>query len=439
MGFTLDRGSDMKIKTLLRGAMLALIMTAQPAAASTEAEAYGLAQLIAEALAQNPSVDAMRHRTRQLGAMAEVSSTWADPVVGVSYVNAPVDSFSIKDHPMSGVEFKLEQRLPEFGWTRTAQQVADLGVSRSRHAQAEAEVQLGRSIETLYWKLALSRQLEGVTQKHLDRTLELIRAVRARYEVGKAGQNTLLRLDVLRDRLRDDLGDFETAERKLSAGLARAVAREARAKFATPSDIDAVAPGSDLTTWIEQAQLHRPELAAIREDVKRQEKSATLARISNRPEVGVWVKYRLRVAETAIDDGTDFFSAGVSVPIPWGSRKRSLGGQAAGFAARDRARAQLAASLDTIEAELIGIDADWRRATAKAATYKNTLIPAASIALETTLSDFSVGKAEFSTLYEAEVELLMLERSYLTATIETYLQRAAARAATGRRDLGDPS
>jgi outer membrane protein TolC len=395
--------------------------------------------LVDEAIARNPGVQAMRDRTRELSELAEVSNTWADPQVSVEYLNVPVDSFSISDAPMAGVQFKLQQRLPEWGWTRAARKVAERGVERSRHARAEAEVQLGRTVEMLYWKLSLSRMLEGVTQENLDRTLELISAVRVRYEVGKTGLNALLRLDVLRDRLRDDLGDFERAERKLSAGLAQALAAIPDRHFDTPSIVDAIAPEGDARAWTDRARQHRPELAVIREEVKQQEEVAALSRVRVLPEVDVWVKYRLRTYESLTDDGTDFFSAGVSVPIPWGSRKRGLGGEAASLAARDGASARLAAALDQIEAELIAADASWRRAFEKATTYKDKLIPAALVALQTTLSDFSVGKAEFSTLFEAEVDLLVLERAYLSATIETRLQRAAARAVTGRRNLGASS
>lgn len=398
-----------------------------------------LAPLIAEAIVQNPSIEAMRDRTRELSELAEISNTWPDPRFAVEYMNAPVDSFKIDERPMSGVQFSLQQRLPEWGWTKAAKEVADHSVERSRHDVAEAEVQLGRSVETLYWQLALSRQLKGVTQQHLDRTLELLRAVRARYEVGNTGQNTLLRLDVLRDRLRDDLGDFDSAERRLSAGLAGALARPPDSRFDTIATIRAVEPIGDPETWLEQAQRDRPELAALQEEIEVKNKSAELSRISVRPEVDVFVKYRIRTIDTSMDDGTDFFSAGLSFPIPWGSRKRGFGGQAANFAARDGARARFASALDRIEAELIEIDASWRRAATKSATYRDTLIPAAEVALETTLSDFAVGKAEFSTLYEAEVDLLVLERSYLTATVETHLQHANARAVTGRRHLGDPS
>jgi hypothetical protein len=57
--------------------------------------------------------------------------------------------------------------------------------------------------------------------------------------------------------------------------------------------------------------------------------------------------------------------------------------------------------------------------------------------LETTLSDFSVGKADFASLYESEVDLLVLEKTYITATIETRIQSATARSITGISDLGE--
>ncbi len=419
--------------------LLVVSMVLWPVAVRGDGAANELAFLVDEAIAQNPGVEAMRDRTRELSELADISNAWEDPSVSVEYLNASTDSLSISDIPMGGVQFKLQQRLPEWGWTRATREVAEHAVQRSRHARAEAEVQLGRTVETLYWKLALSRLLEGVTQEHLARTLELIRAVRVRYEVGRTGQNTLLRLEVLRDRLQDDLGDFKSAERRLSAGLARALARTPESHFETLTVVEAIPPEGSVQVWIEYAQQHRPALAVIRQEVEQQDKAAALSRIRVLPEVDVWVKYRLRTFESVADDGTDLFSAGVSVPIPWGSRKRGLGGEAASLAARDGASARLAAALDQIEAELVAVDASWRRAAQKSTTYKSTLIPAALAALETTLSDFSVGRAEFSTLFEAEVDLLVLERAYLSATIETHLQRAAARAVTGRRDLGGSS
>ncbi len=395
--------------------------------------------LVAEALARNPDIEAMQARTRELDELAAVSGRWSDPRLSVAYLNAPVDSFRIDETPMAGVEFKLQQRLPEWGSTGASKAVAVRRTERSRHARAEVETRLRRSIEGLYWRLALSRQLEQLTRRHLDRTVELVRAVRARYEVGRAGQNALLRLEVLVQRLEDDLRDHARTQRTLSAGLARALARDADAGFETPVVVEAIPVEGDPASWLALAKASRPELAEIREEVKEEGEAARLSRTKLLPGVDVWVAYRLRTVETPVDDGTDFFSAGVTIPIPVGSGPTALAGESARFAARDSARARLASTLDRIEADLITADASWQRAWEKAQTYASSLIPAARAALETTLNDFSVDRAEFSTLYEAEIDLLTLERAHLEAVVETRLQRAAVRATTGRTDLGDAS
>ncbi len=390
-----------------------------------------------EAIRANPGLEAMRARSRELSELANVAGTWKDPMVGVEYLNAPVDSFAIDESPMSGIQFKIEQNLPELGWSQASRDVADLRVNVSEYETAESEFQLRRDVEVLFWKLTLSNLLEDVTEEHLLITRELLRSVRARYEVGKVGQNAILRLTVLSERLKDDLGDFEKAERALSAGLSRTLARPAESHFDTADEIFAVPVAGTASSWIETAKDKRPALARIREQVNVQRSSAELARISTRPDVNVWMKYRYRDVNTPIDDGTDFVSLGVSVPIPWGSRKKGLGEEAAHLQGERGARARLAATIDTIESDLISIDASWSRAFEKASTYHEELLPTARATLDSTLSDFSVGKADFASLYEAESELLDLEKTYLTAAIETLVQRAAARAAVGVDSLGE--
>ncbi len=79
------------------------------------------------------------------------------------------------------------------------------------------------------------------------------------------------------------------------------------------------------------------------------------------------MKYRVRTAETRTDDGADFVSAGFSVPIPWGSLKRGLGGEAARHSAREGAHITAGQDLYTIgdlskiwvRAEVYEHDAPW--------------------------------------------------------------------------------
>ena len=64
------------------------------------------------------------------------------------------------------------------------------------------------------------------------------------------------------------------------------------------------------------------------------------------------------------------------------------------------------------------------------------LTPAALATLESSFADYTVGRADFSTLYDAEIELLNLERTLHAATMETHVQAALARATIGAEPQG---
>jgi outer membrane protein TolC len=393
-------------------------------------------ELADEAIAANPSLEALRARIAELDALAGAAGTWSDPVIGVEYSNAPVDTFALDDHPMSAVQLQAQQTLPPWGWSRLREEVAESRVLASEYALAEAQTQLRREVFELYWELTLSRTLEEVTREHVAWAEDLLEAVRARYETGRAGQNQILQLQVLRDRLRDDLGDFSRADRVLSAALSRMLSRDPGSAYSTPAAPEPTPVGGSVSDWVVLAREERPELQRLEESIHTAEKAAELARVEGRPDVTVWMKYRVRTIDTNQDDGTDQVSAGISIPIPWGSAKRSRAERAAQLQAARAGRARLAAELDRIESELEAIHARWTRAFEQTVAYREHLIPDARAALESSYSDYTVGRADFATLFDAETTLLDLERTLFRSTAQTHKEAAAADAVIGSAQEG---
>lgn len=394
------------------------------------------ALLVEEALLANPGLTALQARIAELGELASAAGTWMDPVIGLEYSNAPVDSRSLNDHPMSALQFRLQQTIPPWGWSGLREEVADSRTRTSEHALEEEKIQLRREVFVLFWKLTLSRMLEEVTREHVARTEELLRAVRARYETGAVGQHQLLRLQVLQDRLRDDLADFVRADRELGAALARTLSRPANSVFATPVRLEPRPVPGEVSDWLALARDERPELKRLAESIRTAEVGAELARVDGIPDVSVWAAYRARQIDTALDDGTDHVTVGISIPIPWGSGQRSRAERAARLQAARRDRARLEAELDQIESKLATSHARWMRAFEQAAKYRDQLTPDAQAALDTSFADYRVGRAEFSTLYEAEVDLLNIERTLRSATVQTHIQEAIARATIGAAPRG---
>ncbi len=389
-----------------------------------------LAQLVDEALRANPSLEAKRAQVEAVAKLAVAAGTWEDPMFSVEYMNVPTDSFRLDRSSMSGLQFKIEQNFPELGWSKTSRELAQLEVSAATYATGEVELQLRQAVEILYWKLALSRALHAVADQHLQRTENLLQAAQSRYETGALGQGALSRIFVLRDRLQDDLEDFEREDIELRSSLARTLGRPVDAQLETPTEFEPLAQMGEFEGWLVTALANRPEFAQLREEIKIEEKSAELARIQARPDVNLWLAYQVR-ENTAMDDGTDFVSLGVSIPIPLGSRKRAQSQIESRRAGERSARARLAAQSDVLRTELRSVEARWSRAYRKALAYREHLLPAAQLTLQTTLTAFSVDNADFEALYEAQSALIDLQKTYLEAVVETHLQSSAARALTG--------
>ena len=407
-------------------------------ALATSASAFDDPDALAEeALAANPGLEARRARIGELSELASAAGTWKDPVIGLEYSNVLVDSFALDAHPMSGLQIRAQQTLPPWGWSRLREQVADSRTLASEHALAEAETRLRGQVSVIYWKLTLSRMLEEVTREHVARAEELLRAVRARYETGAAGQHEVLRLQVLRDRLSDDLGDFARADRELGAALSRTLSRPAETPFDTPKELGPARVTGAPSHWLALARENKPELRRIEESIRTEESGAELAHLERVPDVTVFLGYRVRQIDTPLDDGTDQMSAGISVPIPWGSWKRSRAGRAARLEAARGGRARLAAELDRIESDLAATHARWTRAFEQAVVYRDHLTPDARAALEAAFADYTVGKADFATLYQSEVDLLDLERTQRSATVRTHIEQAVARETIGAVPQGD--
>ncbi len=398
------------------------------AAEGQPADAWALAE---RAVRASPALEGLQARAASLHHRARVAGAWSDPVLSVELSNAPVTSLSLGDHPMSGTQLRLQQHLPPPGRSRLLRSVGEGRAEVADEATAEAALRLRAHVVRSWWELTRIRGLRRLTDAHLARSEELLASVRVRFETGGVGQYAVVRLEVLRDRLRDDLGDFERADTELVSALTAALASDEET-FETPAEIPALPPPPP-QAWTEVARAHRPALRRWTHERRAAEQGARLARVDAFRGVTLWAGYRVRTIDTPQDAGVDFASLGVGVPLPLSSVRRSRGEREAALSEAVSASAHEQALLDAVDADMQAILARWRRASDKVALYDDTLIPSATAALQLARADFAVGRADFASVFDTEVELVDLERSRLQAAVQTHLQQAEALAVLGVR------
>ncbi len=390
------------------------------------------AQLVRRALVANPELEAIGHRIAGLRHQARAVQRWADPIFAVEYGNFPWDSWSLGDSPMTAVQLRLQQTFPLAGKNERRRATVQGRAAALDHSLAAERNRLAAELRRGYWSLALVRQLRRLTDEHVELVGELIASVRARYQVGKAGQHDLMRLEVLQARLRDEREDFARRERALSAEINAVLHRGPTTAVETPAEFDAAAPPRrPLDDWISAAAAGNPRLAMLAARARAERLAADEAGYERWPDITVWAAYRIR-RPAGVDDGSDQMTLGLSLPLPFDYTGRAAEQRAAHRSTAAATTARRSAELDRIRARIQTALADWERAAAKARTYGQGLIPDSRRTLESTQAAYQSDRADFASLYQAELQLLEFERARLAAVAQTRIQQATLDQLTGR-------
>jgi outer membrane protein TolC len=377
--------------------------------------------LAEQAVANNPEVAAMQGRVDELDALSAVAGVWQNPSLGVSLSNLPVDSWALDGHAMTGVQLQLKQTFNAPGTLRHRRATADAHVAMAEVNREVVRQDLTLAVRKGWWSLAQARLLRALTEQHLAWTIETEKAANRAYEVGQSSQATVLRWKILHQQLNDQLNDFNRQEAEWLAGL-RSALHDHDLAIDAPDAVEAV-PVPDSTGWAAVLADSSPALDAARLAQATRSAEATLARIEGRPDPSVMVGVRVRDNRLP-DGGTELVTLGAELPLPAGGTRAARGRSTSKSHAASAAGLSADAQLANLQAELDVAQARWAAAATRSKAWTEEAIPAARQALQLTDTEYRVGKADLTTLYQAEVLLLQLERDAIMAAVQTHLQQA---------------
>jgi outer membrane protein TolC len=393
---------------------LALVLPIQIQASDTPG------QLAALAIRANPEVSMLRHQIEAFKAQEQASVVWMDPVFSVEYSNIPWEDPSLGEHPMSGVQLKIQQTFPFPGKNDRRRAVAAAKVDLKHLELEELKHQLSGKVKQFYWKLVLVQRLTEISRKHIAVVERLLEAVEAQYASGDANQQDVLKLHVLKEKLTDEIQDLRQSKRELRAVMNSTLHRDIHAPIETDEDIPLIRCTTTLSQLIEVAKQKRHLLELWKQKAAVDRLAAKKELYEGRPDITLWTGYRIR-KEVDMDEGEDFFSVGLSVPIPIDYKSRYHARRKARLADALASGEKYRLMLDEVSSEIEKSLSKWERNSDKVRTYNRRLIPEAEATLEAALSAWKVGRTGFSSLYQAELQLLDFEKTVLVARAQTVL------------------
>lgn len=419
--------------TLLIMALPVFLLPARQAVAAQET----LEELVDTAWANNSSLEALTSAMDAAANRVTSSKAWMDPALSLEYSNVPLDTFAFGDHPMTGIQIRLQQTVPLPGKIKRRYLAEEAAAKIPDLELAERRNQIRLQIKRAYWELALHRQLKEIAFRHFQQTEQLIENLGSRYETGSLARHDLLRLQVFSGRLKDDLADHEAKAAELEAFINALLSRSVNTPVATPASIDPVAFNQNQDDLISSAQDLHPQLALWEKRAEIEKLLAKRAAYEGLPDPTFWVAYRIREevigpGGVVMDEGTDFVSAGVSVPLPIFYKNRNLAEKKEHLAGERQAKSTRGFLIDQLQGELASAISGWNRAYEKAVSYEKELLPTQRAALEAVQSAYRVSRADFTSLYEAKTVLLDLERVQVQAQIRTKQFEAVVESLVGK-------
>jgi outer membrane protein, heavy metal efflux system len=379
-----------------------------------------LDKMIDEIWQQNPGIQAMQQQINMLQEKETTVQMLMDPMFAMEYSSVPIESWVLDETPMSGIQFKLQQTFPFPGKNKTRQEIAISETESKSWELAEMKLQLAGQFKKVYFMLGMIRKLKIKSEEHIKLLQQLTKSMQSRYETGEANQTDILLMNLMVAKLQDDLKDFDQHDSDLTVALISLLNRNNESFITTEVYEYENSIDDDIKSLIDSAKQNRPIIKKMEQDVQTQRLEMKLVKKDRLPDLTLWAGYRYRQDIGAMPS-PDFASIGFSVPLPFDFLNKTNAKHKMFDFKKRVIESNYQDKINKLQAQLKAVFSSLQRANEKIETYENELIPKAETALKMTLTAYENSRADFASLYQAQMQILDFER-ILIKTKNTAIQ-----------------
>jgi len=438
--------------------VIAAILAAALSKGALHAQEVPLEALLAAADSANPRIAGARRVAEAATAAVPRAGALPDPMVGIGLMNVPVANPSLGGEMMTMAQVQLGATLPWPGKLGLREDVARLDAEAATWEVERVRDEVRADVESTYAQIYFVDQALEVTARNERLLQDLAGLSSAKYAVGTAVQSDVLKAQVERTRLADQVVALRerrtSAVARLNALLSRPTDTEVpEAVLPEATRTAALAAGplqtrfvsaalTDLTRErdegapllsVEELQAlaleHSPMIQAHLKRVAARDRSVTLAETAKLPDLSVTAGYSRRAGFA------DLFNVMVSAPIPIFSGRKQDQGVVQQAAVLEEHRARHRTMVDGLKAEIASLHAELERARAQLVLLDEGILPQARTGLASATSAYQVGSVDFLTLLDAQVSLYRNELDYHRLLADFATNLAALERAVGTEVL----
>jgi outer membrane protein TolC len=396
-----------------------------------ETAATDVEQLVAEALAANPDIEASEARWQMFANRVRQAGTLDDPMLMLKIQNGLIrDPLAFDRENMTSKVIGISQTFPFFGKRALQSEAAVLEAESARWTYEERKIELRRMVKETWYRLYfVDRSLE-VVDKNIAILNDLTRFSETLYGVGQGLQQDVLKAQVDRSKMEEMRIALQQGRRSLEALFNTLLYRPVDTLIPrTPAtELQRLAlTSAELETLAEE---NRPLIRSLTAQVEKAKVSRKIADKDFYPDFTVSLEYMQR--EPAMgDEGFDMYSAGVTFNLPL-QRQRRHAMVAESASANRMALGELNVLRNQIRFGIADALAQIERNRKLAELYREGLLPQAGHALEASMSAYRVGKGDFMNVLDSQMALFNYEREYYDAVAEHQMQLAVLEGMVGK-------
>jgi outer membrane protein TolC len=379
-----------------------------------------LADVIAAALATNPDIIAAQKRHDAARQRPVQERSLPDPMVSAGYSanGRPWPGAGLGTEPTSNIGFMVSQDVPYPGKRDLRASIA------SREADAEfqqieaARLSVVARVKQAYYRLAYADAVTGVLTRNRALLDTLLKVSEGRYAVGQAAQQDVIKaqtqLSILELQLERVRQERATREGQLNALLNRPPANA----IGEPEDLQLTAFEHSLDALIAAANEHAPMLRRDQLMVERSQLAVDAARREYKPDFALAGGYYYMGAMPPMYE----FRIDVKVPLQRSRRAAAVAEH----------RSTVDAARSTYEGTRLGLQSrlqeDFNMASTAlrlARLYRDTVLPQARLALESSMASYQTGAVDFLSVLTNFGTVLEYEMTFFDelATYHTAVSR----------------
>src|SRR5437016_9928865 len=372
----------------LFGLVVISFISAQIALAQSPADRLLLSDVLTEARAHHPAIQAARERYRAAKERPTQAGALDDPEAKIELWNTPQNLDVTKT---DNTIFGLSQRFPFPGKRGLKKQLALKDADIAEALVHEKELEIGAQAKGAYYDLYLAYKAIEIHHQQIELLKNFFQIANARFRAGKGVQVDVIKAGLELSKLQNDLPVLEQQRDSAQAKVNLVMNRSPESPLGTPAEPVTRVDKPAFLELREIAIQNRPQLKALTTDTARSETAIALAQKQYYPDFNVMAS---RFQNFGQRDG---FGGAVVMSLPfsfWTKPKYDAGVREA-KANREAAKAVVHGYENQIRYEIADLSAKLDATQKLIALYKTTIIPQAQQTLESTRIGYQTAKVEF--------------------------------------------